>query len=163
MSDVSVISGRLEVMGPSMNKGEGSEYTYLRIIEKSGNVKLIKKVGVGHLVESYLRPGVEGDFYFVKFGGLGFILFAIKKGTGEQIYEQNGFSVWIRTMRIMAVALAVLFIPLTLVGFLMGGWLGGIMVLVGFIYYIWKFGFSLPGALKDKDLKRQLNQRGFSC
>lgn len=161
MSDVSVVSGKLEVVGPSSNKPDGSEYTYLRIAEKDGSTKLVKKVGVGQLIESYMRPGIEGDFYFVKLGRLGCILFAIKKSDGQKIYEENGFKMWIGKMRLSAGMLALLFIPLSFVGLLMGGWLG-IIVPVGFIYVMWKLAVSFPRVLKESFLKGQLNQLGFS-
>lgn len=69
--------------------------------------------GVGQLIESYMRPGIEGDFYFVKLGRLGYILFAIKKSDGQKIYEENGFKTWIGKMRLSAGMLALLFIPLS--------------------------------------------------
>lgn len=162
MSKVNVVSGKLEVIGPSINKGEGSEYTYLRFAEKSGNVKLVKKVGVGHLVESHMRPSIEGDFYFVKLGRLSYILFAIKTAKGEQIYEQNGFATWIRTMRWIAAGVGLIFLPGTLIGLLCGGFLGGILV-AGFLGYLtWVLGFSFPSALKENFLRGQLNRHGFS-
>ena len=121
MPDVSVVSGKLAVVGPSSNKPDGSEYTYLRLTKNDGSTELIKKVGVGHLVESHIRPGLQGDFYFVKLGRLGQILFAVKTTAGEKIYEQDGFATWIRKMRWSAAMLALLFVPLSLVGLLMGG------------------------------------------
>ncbi|MGS0738183.1 hypothetical protein ACVBEG_16945 [Pseudomonas sp. GG8] len=160
MSEVTVVSGKLEVVGPSSNKPDGSEYTYLRIAEKDGSTKLVKKVGVGQLIESYMRPGIEGDFYFVKLGRLGYILFAIKKSDGQKIYEENGFKTWIGKMRLSAGMLALLFIPLSFVGLLMGGWLG-IIVPVGFIYVMWKLAVSFPRVLKESFLKSQLTQLGF--
>jgi hypothetical protein len=161
MSDVSVISGKLEVMGPSQNKADGSEYTYLRIAQRDGSTKLVKKVGVGQLIESYMKPGIEGDFFFVKLGRLGYILFAIKKDDGHQIYEENGFSTWIKKMRWSAAFLALLFIPLSFVGLLMGGWLG-IIVPVGFVYLMWKLAVSFPKVLNETFLRSQLNQLGFA-
>ncbi|WP_236192484.1 hypothetical protein [Pseudomonas urethralis] len=63
MSDVSTVTGKLEVVGPSNDKPDGSEYTYLRFSQTDGGTKLMKKVGVGQLIESYLRPGMEGQFF----------------------------------------------------------------------------------------------------
>lgn len=45
MSDVSVFSGKIEVIGPSQNKPDGSEYTYLRIAQRDGGTKLVKRLG----------------------------------------------------------------------------------------------------------------------
>jgi hypothetical protein len=160
MSDVSVVSGKLEVMGPSSDKPDGSEYTYIRIAEKGGNVKLIKKVGVGQLIESYLRPGLEGDFFFVKLGRLGYILFAIKKEDGQKVYEENGFKTWIKKMRMTAFLLVLLFLPLSFVGLLMGGYLG-VIVPIGFIYVIWKLAIGFPKVLNERFLRGQLDQLGF--
>ncbi|MBF4211020.1 hypothetical protein EI533_25250 [Pseudomonas donghuensis] len=157
MSDVSIVSGKLEVVGPSTDKPDGSEYTYLRIAQKNGGTKLIKKVGVGQLVESYIRPGIEGDFYFVKLGRLGYILFAVKTIAGDMIYEENGFATWIKKMRWSAFVLLLLFLPLSFVGLLMGGYLG-IVVPIGFIYVIWKLAVSFPKVLKESFLRGQLNQ-----
>lgn len=75
--------------------------------------------GVGAI--GVIRPGLEGDFYFIKLGRLGQILFAVKTTAGEKIYEQDGFATWIRKMRWSAAMLALLFVPLSLVGLLMGG------------------------------------------
>lgn len=161
MSDVSVFSGKIEVVGPSQNKPDGSEYTYLRIAQKDGSTKLVKKVGVGQLIESYMKPGIEGDFYFVRLGRFGFILFAIKKADGQKIYEENGFSTWISKMRWSAFVLALLFIPLSFVGLLMGGYLG-VIVPIAFIWLIWKLSVAFPGVLKESFLKGQLNQLGFA-
>jgi len=160
MSEVTVVNGKLEVVGPSSIKPDGAEYTYLRIAGADGSTKLVKKVGVGHLVESHMRPGIEGDFYFVKLGRFGHILFAIKTGAGQKIYEENGFKTWISKMRLSAGMLALLFIPLSFVGLLMGGWLG-VIVPIGFIYVMWKLAFSFPKVLKESFLKGQLNQLGF--
>ncbi|WP_460044605.1 hypothetical protein [Pseudomonas sp. S2_H01] len=160
MSDVSVVSGKLEVMGPSSDKPDGSEYTYIRIAEKGGNVKLIKKVGVGQLIESYLRPGLEGDFFLVKLGRLGYILFAIKKEDGQKVYEENGFKTWIKKMRMTAFLLVLLFLPLSFVGLLMGGYLG-VIVPIGFIYVIWKLAIGFPKVLNERFLRGQLDQLGF--
>ena len=108
-----------------------------------------------------MRPGIEGDFYFVKLGRLGYILFASKKAAGQKIYEENGFKTWISKMRLSAWVLALLFIPLCFVGLLMGGWLG-IIVPIGFIYVMWKLAFSFRKVLKESFLKMHLNQLGFS-
>lgn len=161
MSDVSVVSGKLAVVGPSSNKPDGSEYTYLRITKKDGSTELIKKAGVGHLVESHIRPGLEGDFYFVKMGRMGQILFAVKSSAGEKIYEQDGFATWIKKMRWSAAVLALLFIPLSFIALLMGG-LFGIVVPVGFVYIIWKLTVSFPRVLKESFLRGHLNHYGFS-
>ncbi|EKT4505781.1 hypothetical protein QM325_11905 [Pseudomonas putida] len=161
MSDVSFVTGKLEVVGPSSDKPDGSEYTYLRFTLKAGGTKLMKKIGVGQLVESYLRPGMEGKFFFVKLGRLGHILFAIQTTDGQKIYEENGFASWIRKMRWSAFVLALLFLPLSFVGLLMGGYLG-VIVPVGFIYVIWKLSVAFPKVLKESYLRFQLNQLGFS-
>lgn len=160
MSEVSVVSGKLAVVGPSSNKPDGSEYTYLRLTQKDGSTKLIKKVGVGHLVESHIRPGLEGDFYFVQLGRLGQILFAVKTSAGEKIYEQDGFATWIKKMRWSAAVLALLFVPLSLVGLLFGGYFG-IVVPVVFVYVIWKLAVAFPRVLKESFLRGHLNQFGF--
>jgi hypothetical protein len=162
MSEVTVVSGKLEVVGPSQDKPDGSEYTYLRIAQSDGSTKLVKKVGVGQLVQSYVRPGIEGDFYFVKLGRLGYILFAIKKCDGHKVYEENGFKTWISKMRLSAGVLALLFVPLSFVGLLMGGWMG-LIVPIGFIYVMWKLAFSFPKVLKESFLKGQLNRLGFGA
>jgi hypothetical protein len=161
MSDVNVVTGKLEVIGPSADKPDGSEYTYLRIAQKDGSMKLIKKVGVGQLIESYMKPGIEGDFFFVKLGRLGYILFAIKRSDGQKIYEENGFKTWIRKMRMTAFLLVLLFIPLSFVGLLMGGYLG-VIVPIGFIYVIWKLAVGFPRVLKESFLKRHLDQHAFA-
>ncbi|MFJ3449645.1 hypothetical protein ACIPM0_15700 [Pseudomonas sichuanensis] len=160
MSDVSIVSGKLAVVGPSSNKPDGSEYTYLRITQKDGSTQLVKKVGVGHLVESHIRPGLEGDFYFVKLGRMGQILFAVKSSEGEKIYEQDGFATWIKKMRWSAAVLALLFIPLSFIALLMGGFFG-IVVPVGFVYIIWKLTVSFPRVLKESFLRSHLTQYGF--
>jgi len=160
MSEVSKVSGRLEVIGPSKNLKEGSEYTYLRFVEAGGSVKMIKRVGVGHLVESYMKPGIEGDFYIVSLGKIGNVLFALKTPSGQKIYEPNGFSTWLSGLRLYTILLSLLFIPLSFVGLLMGG-VGGVIVPIGFIYGIWKVGYKLPRVLKDKFLNSQLAANGF--
>jgi hypothetical protein len=161
MSDVSVVKGELQVLGPSSDKPDGSEYTYLRIAQKDGSMKLVKKVGVGQLIESYMRPGIDGEFLFVKLGRLGYILFAIKTADGQKIYEENGFETWIRKMRMTAFLLVLLFIPLSFVGLLMGGYLG-VIVPIGFIYVIWKLAVGFPKVLKESFLKGHLDQHGFA-
>ncbi|MFR0713627.1 hypothetical protein ACLUS7_01080 [Enterobacterales bacterium BD_CKDN230030183-1A_HGKHYDSX7] len=85
MSDASVTKGVLEVVGPHNNLPEGSEYAYLRFKEPGGAVRMIKKVGVGHYIASYMKPGIEGEFHFMKLGRLGFILYAIRTASGEKI------------------------------------------------------------------------------
>jgi len=161
MSDVSIVTGKLEVVGPSSDKPDGSEYTYLRFSQKNGATKLMKKVGVGQLVESYLRPGIEGQFFFVKLGRLGHILFAVKTTDGQKIYEENGFSSWIRKMRLSAFVLLLLFLPLSFVGLLMGGYLG-VIVPIGFVYVMWKLAVSFPKVLNEKFLREHLDQQGFA-
>ncbi|WP_449431802.1 hypothetical protein [Pseudomonas putida] len=160
MSEVSIVSGKLAVVGPSSNKPDGSEYTYLRLTQRDGSTKLIKKVGVGHLVESHIRSGLEGDFYFVQLGRLRQILFAIKTSEGEKIYEQDGFASWIKKMRWSAAVLALLFLPLSLVGLLMGGYFG-IVVPVMFVYVIWKLAVAFPRVLKESFLRGHLTEYGF--
>lgn len=161
MSDVSVMNGVVEVVGPRKDLAEGSEYTYLRFKEPGGAVRMVKKVGVGHYIASYLKPGVSGEFHFVKLGRLGYILYAIKTAAGEKLYEADGFTTWIKQMRIMGLVLALLFIPLSLVGLLFGGYFG-IIVPVVFIYCMWKLIFSFPKVLKDSYLRGQLAASGFS-
>ncbi|MEB0007891.1 hypothetical protein QN412_13735 [Pseudomonas sp. RTB3] len=56
-------------------------------------------------------------------------------------------------MRLTAGVLALLFIPLSFVGLLMGGWIG-IIVPVGFVYVIWTLAVSFPKVL------RKLSARG---
>ena len=161
MSNASVMKGVLEVVGPHNNLPEGSEYTYLRFKEADGAVRMIRKVGVGHYIASYLKPGVEGEFHFMKLGRLGFILYAIKTAAGERIYEADGFTTWIKKMRIMGVFLCLLFIPLSFVALLFGGFFG-VIVPIGFVYVIWKLMFSFPKVLKDSYLRGQLAGRGFT-
>lgn len=161
MSDASVMRGVLEVVGPHNNLPEGSEYAYLRLKEPGGAVRMIKKVGVGHYIASYLKPGVEGEFHFVKLGRLGFILYAIKTAAGEKLYEADGFSSWIKKMRITGVLLCLLFIPLSLVGMLFGGYFGVIVPAV-FVYVIWKLLVGFPKVLKDSYLRAQLAGHGFT-
>ncbi|MFJ3449677.1 hypothetical protein ACIPM0_15860 [Pseudomonas sichuanensis] len=55
----------------------------------------------GHQIAFYLKPGLEGHFHFVKIGRLGFILYAIRTASDEKIYEADGFSSWIKKMRVM--------------------------------------------------------------
>ncbi|MBH3372427.1 hypothetical protein ACIF81_07310 [Pseudomonas juntendi] len=161
MSDASVMRGVLEVVGPHNNLPEGSEYAYLRLKEPGGAVRMVKKVGVGHYIASYLKPGVEGEFHFVKLGRLGFILYAIKTAAGEKLYEADGFSSWIKKMRITGVLLCLLFIPLSLVGMLFGGYFGVIVPAV-FVYVIWKLLVGFPKVLKDSYLRAQLAGHGFT-
>jgi len=161
MSDASVMTGVLEVVGPHSNLPEGSEFTYLRLRERGGAVRMIKKVGVGHYIASYLKPGMEGEFHFVKLGRLGFILYAIKTSAGEKIYEADGFSSWIKKMRITGLVLCLLFIPLSLVGLLFGGYFGVVVPAV-FVYVIWKLLVSFPKVLKDSYLRAQLAGHGFT-
>ena len=161
MSEANVVKGVLEVIGPYNNLPEGSEYTYIRLKESSGAVRMIRKVGVGHYIASYLKPGLEGEFYFVKLGRLGFILYAIKTAAGEKLYEADGFSSWIKKMRLTGLLLCLLFIPLSLVGLLFGGYLGVIVPIV-FLYLIWKLFIGFPKVLKDSYLRTQLASHGFS-
>lgn len=161
MSDAIVVKGVLEVMGPYNNLPEGSEYTYVRLKEVSGAVRMIRKVGVGHFIASYLKPGMEGEFYFVKLGRLGFILYAIKTAAGDKLYEAEGFTSWIKKMRLTGLVLCLLFVPLSLVGLLFGGYLGVIVPIV-FVYVIWKLIVSFPKVLKDSHLRAQLASHGFS-
>ncbi|MFG0548792.1 hypothetical protein [Pseudomonas sp. yb_9] len=161
MSDASVMKGVLEVVGPQSNLPEGTEFTYLRFKEPSGAVRMVKKVGVGHYIASYLKPGLEGEFHFVKLGRLGFILYAIKTVTGEKLYEADGFNSWIRKMRISGGVLALLFIPLSLVALLFGGYLG-IVVPIVFVYLMWKLIIGFPKVLKDSYLRAQLAGHGFT-
>lgn len=161
MSDASVLKGVLEVVGPHRDLPEGSEYAYLRLKEPGGAVRLVKKVGTGHYIASYLRPGMEGEFHFVKLGRLGFILYAIKTASGEKLYEADGFITWIKKMRLMGAVLALLFIPLSLVGLLFGGYFG-VVVPVVFVYLIWKLMISFPRILKHSFLRSQLATHGFS-
>jgi len=161
MSDASVLKGVLEVVGPHRNLPEGSEYDYLRLKEPGGAVRMVKKVGTGHYIASYLKPGVEGEFHFVKLGKLGFILYAIKTAAGEKLYEADGFTSWIKKMRVMGAFLGLLFIPLSLVALLFGGFFG-VIVPIGFIYVMWKLIVSFPKVLKDSFLRSQLASHGFS-
>ncbi|WP_306290515.1 hypothetical protein [Pseudomonas taiwanensis] len=161
MSDASVLKGVLEVVGPHRNLPEGSEYDYLRLKEPGGAVRMVKKVGTGHYIASYLKPGVEGEFHFVKLGKLGFILYAIKTAAGEKLYEADGFTSWIKKMRVMGAFLGLLFIPLSFVALLFGGFFG-VIVPIGFIYVMWKLIVSFPKVLKDSFLRSQLASHGFS-
>ncbi|GLO05687.1 hypothetical protein PPUJ13061_55910 [Pseudomonas putida] len=161
MSDASVMKGVLEVVGPHNDLAEGSEYAYLRFKEPAGAVRMVKKVGVGHYIASYIKPGLEGEFHFMKLGRLGFILYAIKTTSGEKIYEADGFSSWIKKMRIMGLLMCLLFIPLSLVGMLFGGYFG-VVVPVVFVYVIWKLLVSFPKVLKDTYLRAQLAGHGFT-
>lgn len=161
MSDASVTKGVLEVVGPYNNLPEGSEYAYLRFKEVGGAVRMIKKVGVGHYIASYLKPGVEGEFHFIKLGRLGYILYAIRTAAGEKIYEADGFSSWIKKMRITGLLLCLLLIPLSLVGLLFGGYFGVVVPIV-FVYVIWKLLVSFPKVLKDNNLRAQLAGHGFT-
>lgn len=160
MSDATVMKGVLEVVGPHNNLAEGSEYSYLRLKEPGGAVRLVKKVGGGHYIASYLKPGIDGEFHFVKLGRLDFILYAIKTSTGDKIYEADGFDTWIKKMRVMGLMLLLMFIPLSLVGMLFGGYFGVIVPIV-FIYVIWKLLVSFPKVLKDSYLRAQLAGHGF--
>ncbi|MNN74615.1 hypothetical protein D3C81_1908290 [compost metagenome] len=94
-------------------------------------------------------------------GRLGQILFAVKSSAGEKIYEQDGFATWIKKMRWSAAVLALLFLPLSFIALLMGGFFG-IVVPVGFVYIIWKLTVSFPRVLKESYLRGHLNQYGFS-
>lgn len=160
MSDASVIKGVVEVVGPYNNLAEGSEYAYLRFKEPGGAVRMVKKVGVGHYIASYLKAGIEGEFHFMKLGRLGYILYAIRTASGEKIYEVDGFSSWIKKMRVMGLLLCLMFIPLSLVGLLFGGYFG-VVVPVVFVYVIWKLLVSFPKVLKDSYLRAQLSGQGF--
>ena len=160
MSEVKMFSGEIEVIGPSKDMAEGSEYTYLRIKLADGTQQVVRRVGVGHLVESYMRPGLVGDFYTLELGKVGRILFAVKTADGQKIYEKDGFVVWDRIMKRYALLLLLGFIPLSAIALIMGGFFG-FAVPIGLIYYIWKFRFSLPRLLSEEYLSGQLAARGF--
>lgn len=64
-------------------------------------------------------------------------------------------------MRWSAFVLALLFIPLSVVGLLMGGYLG-VIVPMAFIWLIWNLSVAFPSVLKESFLKGQLNQLGFA-
>ena len=64
-------------------------------------------------------------------------------------------------MRWSAFVLALLFLPLSFVALLMGGFLG-MVVPIGFIYLIVKLTYSFPKVLNEQFLRRQLDQYEFS-
>lgn len=104
---------------------------------------------------------MEGQFFFVKLGRLGHVLFAVKTADGQRIYEENGFASWIKKMRVSAFVLLLLFLPLSIVGLLMGGYLG-IIVPIVFIYIMWKLAVSFPKVLNERFLGGHLDRQGFA-
>ncbi len=64
-------------------------------------------------------------------------------------------------MRVMGAFLGLLFIPLSLVALLFGGFFG-VVVPVGFVYVMWKLIVGFPKVLKDSFLRSQLASHGFS-
>ncbi|EOG8379205.1 hypothetical protein [Pseudomonas aeruginosa] len=80
---------------------------------------------------------------------------------GEKLYEADGFTSWIKKMRVMGAFLGLLFIPLSLVALLFGGFFG-VVVPVGFVYVMWKLIVGFPKVLKDSFLRSQLASHGFS-
>jgi hypothetical protein len=65
------IAGKLEILGSSSNtkRAENSvEYGHILFSSSHNDDRqVMERIVVGNLLDSYIRPGLEGDFYFVEF------------------------------------------------------------------------------------------------
>lgn len=65
------IAGKLDALGSSRRTRcakESVEYAHMRFSSlHNDNLKIMEEVVVGNLLDPYISPGSEGDFYFVRF------------------------------------------------------------------------------------------------
>ncbi len=67
-SKITCIVGTLEALGTSSSVGNTTEYAYMRFsLLPNNDVKMIEKVFVGNLINSYLNPELKGNFYIANF------------------------------------------------------------------------------------------------
>ena len=64
------IAGKIEALGSSTytwRVGNSVEYAHIKFSLHNSDLKMMGKVVVGNLLDSYLEAGLEGNFYFVEF------------------------------------------------------------------------------------------------
>jgi hypothetical protein len=87
------IAGKLEILGSSRNtKRVGNSVEYAHILfssSRNDDRQMMEEIVVGNLLNSYIRPGLEGDFYFVEFDDQKYLVGL--KIRSRQIFDQDLF------------------------------------------------------------------------
>lgn len=181
MSKIQTITGKIEAIGQAEYNKQGTVYAYLRILEEDGNVCMMKSVGVCNTVNSYISPGTQGQFHFVKINK-GYLLFAYnnderKVYDGDEVRAASrGFIPELIQLFFVGVLFAVIYFGLgATIHALMGKnrpWPADFMPVVWFARLVFSalailLGFSIfkrigiISAINDENLRTYLREYGF--
>jgi uncharacterized protein YqhQ len=86
--DIQSIEGVIEVLGAKEFTSKSNRYSYIRILDKSGNVHTVNHVHVYNSVDSYLTPGLSCKLFLAKYAQTEQLAFAISANS-RNIYDKE--------------------------------------------------------------------------
>lgn len=85
---IEMIEGVIEAIGQNTLNGSQTNYSYIRILNKKGNVQTVKEVVVYNAVDSYLNAGLKCKLFLAKYRKGGVLLFAISTDS-RNVYDHK--------------------------------------------------------------------------
>ncbi|MFQ3186393.1 MAG: hypothetical protein ACI8Q3_001422 [Marinomonas primoryensis] len=157
MKHIESISGKIEAVGQSNFDLKRTFYSYIRFLDESGNVRMIKNIFVGNTVSSYISPGTKGKFHLAKINKKTSVLFAFDNEE-RKVYDGEEMQAFSKEYWLVGVYFLIM-VPFALLSILMFG-IGLILTPICF-YFSYKGILVTPRRIKDETLRTYLNQFGY--
>lgn len=159
MKHIEVISGEIEATGQTVFDQTGTKYAYLRILDDSGQVRMVKNACVPNTVNSYISPGAKGLFFIAKINTRINIPFAFIDSSGRKVYDSQDMRHIRKVLKTLGFKM-MLSIPFCLLLIFLFG-IGLILTPIA-LYLTYTFWIKVPKMLEDSRLKEYLTQHGFN-
>lgn len=147
--------GKIEAVGQSKFDKEEQTYSYLRMIDAAGNVKMLKKVSVYNTVNSYIGPGTTGTFYYIEYDKA-ITLFALTT-PNRSVYDPEDTKRIAEAHSKMAIwwfLYAMFSIPCMLFAL-------GVLTFPFCLYFAYEYKFKIPAIFSDVNMRTYLTDQGF--
>lgn len=158
MEHIEKVSGEVEAVGQSQFNLGGTFYSYVRILEDNGNVRMIKNVAIPNTVNSYVSPGTKGALYFAKVNKKVSIIFAYSNNE-RKVYDSDDMKAIIKALKLQGIWW-LLMLPVALISILFMGI--GLILTPACLYFAYVHFSKIPGKISDSRLKGYLSQHGFA-
>lgn len=158
MEYIERISGEVEAVGQSQFNLGGTFYSYIRILDDAGNVRMIKNVGIPNTVNSYISPGSKGVLYFAKINKKTSIVFAYSNNE-RKVYDSDDMKSIIKALKLQGIWWVIM-LPFALISILLMGI--GLILTPACLYFAYVHLSKIPGRISDSKLRGYLSQHGFA-
>lgn len=159
----SEIVGTVDSIGDMDKKPECTSYSYIRIVDDSGNVHQLKGIAVFNTVSTYLEKGLKAKFYLTSTANkesnlhTSYVMYALKS-ENHKVYDSEEvvlYSKRVHKMGVFGLIYAVLTVPLIPL-------LLGLYFVPAFLKTAYHCLIRMPKRLNNEIFKDVLNADGFS-